>query len=51
MTGDIDKAVLAALREELAFPEFLDDLMDWGHATARREKDTLRWMIEKVEAL
>jgi hypothetical protein len=31
MTEDIDKAaLLAALRKELAFVEFLDDLMDWG---------------------
>lgn len=41
MTEDIDKAaLLAALREELAFVEFLDDLMGWGHATARREKES-----------
>jgi hypothetical protein len=52
MTEDIDKAaLLAALREELAFVEFLDDLMGWGHATARREKEMLRSAIGRVEAL
>jgi hypothetical protein len=39
MTEDTDKvALLVALREELIIVEFLDDVMDWGHATARRKR-------------